>query len=162
MLLFHILSIASIFGYFYLVAIFTMCLVLDVVVLQIEELKAEVSNKEYQIITECAVSNFSEVPQIPPPLNQDSSMTLNDTTGDIVAEVTNGVDSGTTNGEVSVLLKLCVSINLVELSLYTGLTRDASLATVQVHCLFYHHIFQLQLRMFLLFFFSFPLVESYL
>jgi len=102
------------------------------VVLQIEELKAEVSNKEYEIITECAVSNFSEVPHIPPPLNQYSSATLNDTTGDIVPEVANGVHSGTTNVEASVLLKVCVSINLVELSLYTGLTRDSSLATVQV------------------------------
>lgn len=101
-------------------------------VLQIEELKAEVSNKEYEIITECAVSNFSEVPHIPPPLNQYSSATLNDTTGDIVPEVANGVHSGTTNVEASVLLKVCVSINLVELSLYTGLTRDSSLATVQV------------------------------
>ncbi|KAL2987622.1 hypothetical protein AAZX31_11G038900 [Glycine max] len=102
------------------------------VIIKIEKLKAGVSNKEYEIITECAVSNFSEVPHIPPPLNQYSSMTLNDTTGDIVPEVTNVVDSGTINVEASILLKLCVSINLVELSLYTGLTRDASLATVQV------------------------------
>ncbi|ESW28603.1 hypothetical protein PHAVU_002G003000 [Phaseolus vulgaris] len=102
------------------------------VIVKIEELKAEVSNKEYEIITECAVSNISEVPDIPPPLNQYSSLTLNDTTGDIVPEVTNSVDSGTTNVQASVLLKLCVSINLVELSLYTGLTRDSSLATVQV------------------------------
>ncbi|KAK7307747.1 hypothetical protein VNO77_41077 [Canavalia gladiata] len=102
------------------------------VIIKIEELKAAVSNKEYQIITECAVSNFSEVPHTPPPLNQYSSLTLNDSTGDIVPEVTSGVDSGTTNVEASVTLKICVSINLVELSLYTGVTRDASLATVQV------------------------------
>ncbi|XP_027361593.1 uncharacterized protein LOC113869468 [Abrus precatorius] len=105
------------------------------VIIKIEELKAALSNKEYQIITECAVSNFSEVPYIPPPLNQYSSMTLNDATGDIVPEVTNGVDSGNTNVQASVSLKICVSINLVELSLYTGVTRDATLATVQVHCL---------------------------
>lgn len=117
---------------FLLACYIEICFVLDVAVLQIEELKAEVSNKEYEIITECAISNFSEVPDIPPPLNQWSSMTLNDTTGGIVPEVTNGVDSGTTNVEPSLLLKLCVSINLVELSLYTGLTRDSSLATVQV------------------------------
>lgn len=117
------------------------CLVLDIVVLQIEELKAAVSNKEYQIITECSVSNFSEVPHIPPSLNQYSSMTLNDLNGDIVPEVADNVDSGTTNVEASVLLKICVSINLVELSLYTGVTRDASLATVQVHCVFYRYTF---------------------
>lgn len=117
------------------------CLVLDIVVLQIEELKAAVSNKEYQIITECSVSNFSEVPHIPPSLNQYSSMTLNDLNGDFVPEVADNVDSGTTNVEASVLLKICVSINLVELSLYTGVTRDASLATVQVHCVFYRYTF---------------------
>ncbi|KAL2348225.1 hypothetical protein Fmac_002225 [Flemingia macrophylla] len=99
--------------------------------IKIEELKAEVSNKEYQIIIECAASNFSEAAHIPPPLDQYSPMTLNDTSGDIVPEVKNGVDSETTIVEAYVMLKLSVSINLVELSLYTGLTRDASLATVQ-------------------------------
>lgn len=102
------------------------------VIIKIEELKAALSNKEYQIITECSVSNFSEVPDIPPSLNQYSSMALNDATEDIVPEVSNGVASGIPVVEASVLMKICVSINLVELSLYTGITRDASLATVQV------------------------------
>lgn len=106
-----------------------------------EELKAAMSNKEYQIITECAVSNFSEVPDIPSPLNQYSSKTLNGATDDIVPEVTSGADSVTTDVEASVLLKIWVSINLVELSLYTGISRDASLATVQVLCLFDQYIF---------------------
>jgi vacuolar protein sorting-associated protein 13A/C len=104
-------------------------------------LKAALSNKEYQIITECSISNFSEVPHIPPLPNQHSSMEVNDATVDIVPEVVNSVASGTTIVEASVVLKICVAINLVELSLYTGGTRDASLATVQVHCLFYQYIF---------------------
>ncbi|XP_020979196.1 uncharacterized protein LOC107640015 [Arachis ipaensis] len=102
------------------------------VIIKIEELKAAVSNKEYLIITECAVSNFSEDAHIPPALNQDSSMTSNDATGDIVPEATNGVNSRAMNLEASILLKVSVSVDLVELSLYTGVTRDASLATVQV------------------------------
>ncbi|KAE9596742.1 putative vacuolar protein sorting-associated protein [Lupinus albus] len=102
------------------------------VIIKIDQLKAAVSNKEYQIIAECAVSNFSEVPNIPPPLSQPSSMTSNDGTGDNVPEVTNDVDSTTTDVEASILLKISVSIYLVELSLYTGVTRDASLATIQV------------------------------
>ncbi|CAK8539544.1 unnamed protein product [Lathyrus sativus] len=102
------------------------------VIIKIEELKAALSNKEYEIITECSISNFSEVPHIPPLPNQYSSMVLNDATGDIVPEVANGDASGTTVVESSTLLKICVSINLVELRLYTGITRDASLATVQV------------------------------
>ncbi|KAK7309084.1 hypothetical protein RJT34_05549 [Clitoria ternatea] len=102
------------------------------VIIKIEELKASVSNKEYQIITECAVSNFSEVPHIPPSLNQYSSVTVIDATGNIVPEFPNAVDSGTSIVETSIMLKICVFINLVELSLYTGVTKDASLATVQV------------------------------
>lgn len=116
-------------------------LVFYIVVLKIEELKAALSNKEYEIITECSISNFSEVPHIPPLPNQYSSMVLDDATGDIVPEVANGDASGTTVVESSTLLKICVSINLVELRLYTGVTRDASLATVQVHSLFYQYIF---------------------
>jgi vacuolar protein sorting-associated protein 13A/C len=112
-------------------------IVFDIVILQIEELKAALSNKEYQIITECSVSNFSEVPHIPPLPNQYSSMELNEATVDIVPEVADGVASGTTIVEASVVLKICVSVDLVELSIYTGVTRDASLATVQVNCLFY-------------------------
>ncbi|MED6185793.1 hypothetical protein PIB30_060531 [Stylosanthes scabra] len=102
------------------------------VIIKIEELKAAVSNKEYQIITECAVSNFSEDPHTPPPLNQYSSATSNDATGDILPEASNGVDSRAMNLEAFILLKVSVSVDLVELSLYTGVTRDASLATVQV------------------------------
>lgn len=112
-----------------------MYVVLDILVLQIEELKAAVSNKEYQIIAECAVSNFSEVPHVPPPLSHYSSVTSNDATEDIVPELTSA-DSRTTDVEASVLLKISVSIFLVELSLYTGVSRDASLATLQVCCLF--------------------------
>ncbi|OIV92802.1 hypothetical protein TanjilG_00936 [Lupinus angustifolius] len=102
------------------------------VIIKIDELKAAVSNKEYQIIAECAVSNFSEVPDVPPPLSEPSSMISNDGTGDNVPEVMDNVDSTTTDVEASILLKISVSIYLVELSLYTGITRDASLATVQV------------------------------
>lgn len=105
-------------------------------ILQIEELKAAVSNKEYKILIECALSNISETPHMPPALNQYSITSSNDATRDIVPQ-TNDVDSRTTIIEASTSLKVSVSVKLVELSLYTGVTRDASLATVQVYCLFY-------------------------
>ncbi|KAF7828516.1 Vacuolar protein sorting-associated protein 13C [Senna tora] len=101
-------------------------------IIKIEELKAAMSNKEYKIITECAVSNISEAPQIPPALNQYSITSSSDATGDIVPQETNDVDSRTTIIEAFISLKVSVSIKLVELSLYSGVSRDASLATVQV------------------------------
>jgi vacuolar protein sorting-associated protein 13A/C len=36
--------------------------------IKIEELKAALSDKEYQLITECAISNMAEIPNLPPSL----------------------------------------------------------------------------------------------
>ncbi|KAJ7944655.1 pleckstrin-likey (PH) domain-containing protein [Quillaja saponaria] len=100
--------------------------------IKIGELKAALSNMEYQIITECALSNISEMPHILPPLNQDPATPSIDSVGVTVAHDVNGIDSNTTLDGAWIVLKVSVIINLVELCLHTGVNRDASLATLQV------------------------------
>jgi vacuolar protein sorting-associated protein 13A/C len=104
----------------------------NVVLLQIEELKAALSSWEYQIITECALSNISETPHVVPPLKLDSQTSSVDAVEPIIAQDTVGVESDTANGETWIVMKVSVTINLVEMSLYRGSTRDASLSTMQV------------------------------
>lgn len=114
---------------------------------QIEELKAALSSGDYQIITECALSNISETPRVVPPLKHDSPTYSVDAVETIVPQDTTGVVSETVetivpqdtagaseaaNGEAWIVIKVSVVINLVELSLYAGSARDASLAIVQV------------------------------
>ncbi|KAJ4846821.1 hypothetical protein Tsubulata_004613 [Turnera subulata] len=100
-------------------------------VIKMEELKASLTNREYQIITECAVSNMSETPNIVPPLNFGlvSSTTMVEPN---VPQTPFPLVSETPGGAAWVSMKVSVAINLVELRLYGGLSRDASLATVQV------------------------------
>ena len=105
--------------------------------LQIEELKAALSSSEYQIITECALSNISETPRVVPPLKHDSQTSSVDVIEPIIPQDTVGVESDTANGETWIVMKVSVTINLVEMSLYRGSTRDASLATMQVFFLFF-------------------------
>ncbi len=109
--------------------------------LQIEELKAALSSGEYQIITECALSNISETPRVVPPLKHDPQTSIVDAAETVVPPEMVGVVSETANGESWILIKASVVINLVELSLYTGSARDASLAIVQVFFLFFIFIF---------------------
>ncbi|GMN21548.1 hypothetical protein TIFTF001_040051 [Ficus carica] len=102
--------------------------------IQIEELKAALSNKEYQIITECAVSNISETPRAIPQLNHGSTNTSADVVESEghISQDADGLESQIANGEAWIVTKISVIIGLVELRLYTTLARDASLATVQV------------------------------
>ena len=129
--------------------------IFDIMLFQIEELKAALSSGEYQIITECALSNISETPRVVPPLKHDSptysvdaveTIVPQDTTGVVsetvettVPQDTAGVVSEAANGEAWIVIKVSVVINLVELSLYAGSARGASLAIVQV---FYSLIFK--------------------
>lgn len=100
--------------------------------LQIEELKAALSNREYQIITECASSNVSETPNIVPPLNNDSVTPSVDAAEPLASQDPDAAENGTQNGESWIALKVSVFVNLVELCLHAGIARDTSLATVQV------------------------------
>lgn len=94
---------------------------------QMEKLKAALSNREYQIITDCAQSNVSETPHTVPPLNLDSVTSLSE--GEAITQDPNGTAFPIASGEARVMMKVCVVIDLVELCLHTGL---GSLATVQV------------------------------
>ncbi|XP_008465914.2 uncharacterized protein LOC103503494 isoform X1 [Cucumis melo] len=97
--------------------------------IQIGVLKAVLSNKEYQIITECAMSNISETANVVPPLKNIPAAST-----DIIEPDTHQVLNGTepeTSEPFSVSMKLSVIIDLVQLCLRAGISGDASLATVQ-------------------------------
>lgn len=97
-----------------------------------EKLKAALSNREYQIITDCAQSNISETPRIVPPLNHYSMTSSVDVEEDITPQEPDGIESQSASGGAWVMMKVSVVIDLVELCLHAGVARDASLATVQV------------------------------
>ncbi|XP_037495569.1 uncharacterized protein LOC105636609 isoform X2 [Jatropha curcas] len=100
---------------------------------KIEELTAALSNREYQIISECALSNISETPHIVPPLNHGSGTFSVDMVEPVTSEDSVGVESiGQSSGEAWISMEVSVLINLVELRLHAGVTKDASLATIQV------------------------------
>ncbi|CAK9173344.1 unnamed protein product [Ilex paraguariensis] len=100
------------------------------VAVKIEELKAALSNREYQIITECALANFSETPNIIPPLNIDY-VTSVDMRQRSISRDSDAAKSDTQDGETWIAMKVSVVVDLVELCLHYGLSRDAPLATVQ-------------------------------
>ncbi|KAK9266873.1 hypothetical protein L1049_027132 [Liquidambar formosana] len=100
--------------------------------IKIVELKAALSNREYQIITECALSNFSETPNIVPPLNPISVSSSVDVVEPLIPQDRDAVESETQNVEAWIGMKVTVVINLVELCLLSGAARDVSLATLQV------------------------------
>ncbi|KAK4844286.1 hypothetical protein QYF36_018501 [Acer negundo] len=101
------------------------------VAVKVEELKASLSNREYLIITECALSNISETPHIVPPLSNDFQ-TSEDIVGAAVSQMPVGVESETPHRDVWIAIKVSVVINLIELCLHAGVSRDTSLASVQV------------------------------
>lgn len=99
---------------------------------QIGELRAALSSKEYQIITECAQSNISEAPNLVPQLQDISVSASVDGAGPSAPLDSDGTESLILDTEIWTSTKVSVVIDLVELSLYYGLTKDASLATLQV------------------------------
>jgi len=95
-------------------------------------LKAALSNKEYEIITECALSNLSETPNIVPPLNWDKTFSAD--TSELTATSESGAaEVESSSREVWTNMKVIVAISLVELSLHKGATKDSPLATLQVY-----------------------------
>ncbi|PPD75818.1 hypothetical protein GOBAR_DD27246 [Gossypium barbadense] len=97
----------------------------------IEELKAELSNREYMIITECALSNISETPHIVPPIGSDFVTSSEDVVEDVIPQNTADVEPRTPNDETWTAMKVSVVINLVEMGLYVGEEWCSPLATVQ-------------------------------
>ncbi|CAN8324888.1 unnamed protein product [Cochlearia groenlandica] len=97
---------------------------------EIDELRAALSNREYQILAECAQSNISEIPHTVPPLSGDivsSSRNIEET---LTSADPNAAQ--TDKGDAWISMKFSVVINLVELCLYAGAARDAPLAAVQI------------------------------
>ncbi|KAG0557949.1 hypothetical protein KC19_11G167800 [Ceratodon purpureus] len=117
---------------------------------KIEELRASLSDKEYQVITECATQNMGETPDLPPslfdntpseeekPNAEDEAQKLEEGANgaDVVTEdpqaENDQEESESSSEKPYTTIKVGVGIDLVELGLYVGGTRDASLATVQV------------------------------
>lgn len=93
-------------------------------------LKAALSNREYEIISECALSNFSETPRTVPPLN-DPQYGTSSTPSEASAS-SESIQDLSQDEETWISNKFSVSVNLVELSLHSGSTRDSPLASVQV------------------------------
>lgn len=98
--------------------------------IKVELLNAALTNREYEIITECALSNISETPHVVPSLDKVS------TTSDRAEEhslslASTSIGSQTENKETWISMKVSVAIDLAELSLHAGTTRDSSLANVQ-------------------------------
>lgn len=100
---------------------------------QIEELKAALSNKEYEIIVECTQTNISETPNLVPSLKGESSSPLIDVEELPSAQGLDTAKSESQAMEIWVATKVSVQIDNVELSLHYGASRDTSLATLQVY-----------------------------
>ncbi|XP_031385571.1 uncharacterized protein LOC116199374 isoform X2 [Punica granatum] len=101
------------------------------VAVKIEELKATLSSREYQIITECAESNISETPNLLPPVNHDFPAPSPDREKLPVPQGSE-VEAVSPKGESWTVIKVSVIIDLAEMCLRTGLAGDAPLATVQI------------------------------
>ncbi|XP_078437793.1 pleckstrin homology (PH) domain-containing protein isoform X2 [Wolffia australiana] len=98
--------------------------------LKVLEISASLSNKEYELVTECAIANMSETPNLVAPLtipSQAATMTEDGSGMSIASEPVNGNAAE----KAWEKLKLMVSIGLIGLNLHTGATRDSSLATIQ-------------------------------
>ncbi|XP_075505709.1 uncharacterized protein LOC142542773 isoform X1 [Primulina tabacum] len=101
--------------------------------IKIEALKAALSNKEYEIIMECALENISETPNIEPPSKDEGLSRSVDAFEHSGTLDSSPAKSETENKEKTwVTTKISVDIDLVELSIHYGITRDAPLATLQI------------------------------
>ncbi|KAL6906369.1 hypothetical protein ACP4OV_003970 [Aristida adscensionis] len=98
--------------------------------IKVEVLKAALSNREYEIISECAVSNLSETANTVPELD-DLRYGTPATSSHGSASSSEIIEDMPLDTETWVANKFSVSINLVELSLHSGSTRDSPLASVQ-------------------------------
>lgn len=99
--------------------------------IQIDVLKAALSNKEYHIISECALSNFSETPNAIPSLHNTVSDSA-DVINSLNHQGSEAHEYEAQNEQAWISMKVSVIVGLVEMSLHYGMARDASLATLQV------------------------------
>lgn len=95
-------------------------------------LKAALSNREYEIISECALSNFSETPHVVPALDDPRYGTTTAESHVSSSSSSESIQDLSQDAETWITNKISVSINLVELSLHSGSTRDSPMASMQV------------------------------
>lgn len=95
-------------------------------------LKAALSNREYEIISECALSNFGERPHPVPALDDAQYGTSTTPSHASASSSSESIQDLSEDVETWISNKFSVSINLVELSLHSGSRRDSPLASVQV------------------------------
>ncbi|WVZ57683.1 hypothetical protein U9M48_008037 [Paspalum notatum var. saurae] len=98
--------------------------------IKVDVLKAALSNREYEIISECALSNFSETPH-PVPTLDDPRYGTSTTPSHVSASSSESIQDLSGGAETWIAIKFSVLINLVELSLHSGSIRDSPLASVQ-------------------------------
>ncbi|KAH9610754.1 hypothetical protein KSS87_017342 [Heliosperma pusillum] len=101
--------------------------------IEMDVMKAALSNREYQIITECAVSNISETPNIVPPLQWEKTVPSVEMVEPVVISDLTSHEVESISKEVWINMKVNVAIKLVELSLHSGAARDSPLGTVKVN-----------------------------
>ncbi|XP_042024109.1 uncharacterized protein LOC121771392 [Salvia splendens] len=102
------------------------------VTITIEELKAALSSKEYEIIIECAQSNISETPNLVPSLKNETAPPLIEVGESSATRSLDPAKSKSEPKESWIATKVSLHIDMVELSLHYGITRDTSLATLQI------------------------------
>ncbi|XP_074317635.1 uncharacterized protein LOC141653693 isoform X2 [Silene latifolia] len=101
--------------------------------IEMDVMKAALSNREYQIITECALSNISETPNIVPPLQWKQTVPSVEMVEPVNISDLTSHQVESISKEVWINMKVNVAIKLVELSLHSGAARDSPLGTVKVN-----------------------------
>uniref|UniRef100_A0A0E0R2L4 PH domain-containing protein n=1 Tax=Oryza rufipogon TaxID=4529 RepID=A0A0E0R2L4_ORYRU len=99
--------------------------------IKVDVLKAALSNREYEIISECALSNFSETPHVVPALDDPRYGTTTAESHVSSSSSSESIQDLSQDAETWITNKISVSINLVELSLHSGSTRDSPMASMQ-------------------------------
>uniref|UniRef100_A0A0E0BDW2 PH domain-containing protein n=1 Tax=Oryza glumipatula TaxID=40148 RepID=A0A0E0BDW2_9ORYZ len=99
--------------------------------IKVDVLKAVLSNREYEIISECALSNFSETPHVVPALDDPRYGTTTAESHVSSSSSSESIQDLSQDAETWITNKISVSINLVELSLHSGSTRDSPMASMQ-------------------------------
>ncbi|KAF8689392.1 hypothetical protein HU200_041935 [Digitaria exilis] len=99
--------------------------------IKVDVLKAALSNREYEIISECALSNFAETSHPVPALDDPQYGTSTTPSHASASSSSESIQDLSQDVETWISNKFSVSINLVELSLHSGSRRDSPLASVQ-------------------------------
>ncbi|EPS74221.1 hypothetical protein M569_00532, partial [Genlisea aurea] len=107
--------------------------------IMVDGLKAALSNAEYEIIIDCARENMSETPNLMPLLKDESSALLFDVVGRISKRDVAFAESNSEASKIWISIKFSVRVDMLELRLYYGTSRDVSLASLQMNGLWFSY-----------------------